>query len=128
MNYRLKLVHWQFIQIMDLLDQELADIPKQGKGSTAANFKDRYEEQWLMLQARLIDASNINFSRFSRLYFDEQIYLMLQNKQEWELLHRLITIRQAQLKTDLAKNTDLSQTASLLFEQQAFEQLLTEMA
>ncbi|MFK7866880.1 MAG: hypothetical protein AB8B77_05525 [Alphaproteobacteria bacterium] len=100
----LPLAPWLFIRMMQLLDDRLSVAPNKGKGSIAGAFMERHQDRWLMLSARLIDASTRSNMRFERLYFSEKIILMPANNDEWQLVERLLRQIHLDIKQALSQS------------------------
>ena len=121
-----RLDHWLFIKLMQAIDDELKLAPNQGMGSIAHAIMERYQERFILLQARLIDASTRSQMRYTRLYFDEQIVLMPQSKDEWQYYKHILLKLNLSLKARLSQTPNPSETIDLSFEQQAIEALLKD--
>lgn len=123
----LELVNWQFLKLMQALDDEIMISPNNGKGSLAAAYMERYQDKWVMLQARLIDASSRNFDRYARLKMDEKTIIQFTSDEEWQLVIRLLVKINLRLKAALKTTEDPNDIIDLTFEQQSFDRLLASL-
>ena len=126
--YGFQMEIWAFIRMMQALDDKVAHAPNQGKGAAMGNFFERYEDQYLDLQAKLVDAAQFNFNRYARLYLDEKISLVPQNPNEWRLCQQFIQQILQDINNRLTIIPSDSEEYSLIMERDYLTELLHDMA
>ena len=121
---RLVLENWQFMRLMEWLDQFVDRAPNQGEGSLAYRFHQRFEDDWVNLSARLVDAAPRSLERYAWLTFEQKTIMDPLSISEIRLLIRLVKRILNDLDRKLATTNNTGDAIDLGYEQYEFTRLL----